>query len=392
MAEKYLEKDTRATKLSSLDAQIEHVENTGSEVPGQRKKVAKLKIQRHFRRFWFCYVLGGVVFLAIFLPLFFIYIIPAIAQRVVDDTSLPVYAARILDPTPDSVSFSIDTSLKIPAGLSVRIDPFSLSLFNRDVKPMVPFIDVSLDGYNLKGTTEMSISSNNTAVLDRAQFVQALTKAVYSKRFILSAKGSTTGHLGALKAGITLDKDVELDGLDKLSGFSIDAARLILPAEEDGTNLRGTATLPNHSVVTFALGNVTLNLKTADIIIGQGYLENVVLKPGNNTMPLRATLNIRTVLENLIDIVGAQASALMDGKLEISASGNSTVYNGKHIPYFEEVLNNLTITARVPIMTILSDTLAGLRNSGLLDGLNGAMGSAGGLLGNVANLSNILGD
>ena len=42
-------------------------------------------------------------------------------------------------------------------------------------------------------------------------------------------------------------------GLDKLSGFSIDAARLVLPAEADGTNLRGTATLPNHSVVTFAL-------------------------------------------------------------------------------------------------------------------------------------------
>lgn len=42
-------------------------------------------------------------------------------------------------------------------------------------------------------------------------------------------------------------------GLDKLSGFSIDTASLILPAEEDGTNLRGTATLPNHSVVTFAL-------------------------------------------------------------------------------------------------------------------------------------------
>lgn len=109
-------------------------------------------------------------------------------------------------------------------------------------------------------------------------------------------------------------------------------------------------------------------------------------------MPLRATLNIRTVLENLLDIVGAQASALMDGKIEISASGNSTVYNGQHIPYFEEVLNNLTITARVPIMTILSDTLSGLRNSSVLDSLNGTLDSAGDLLGNIAKLSDILGD
>ncbi|GAB1198105.1 hypothetical protein APSETT444_007413 [Aspergillus pseudonomiae] len=392
MGEKYLEKDPRATKLSSLDAQIEHVENAGSEVPGQRKKAVKLKVQRHFRRFWFCYLLGGVIFLAIFLPLLFVYIIPAIAQKILNDADLPIYAARILDPTPDTVSFSIDTSLKIPAGLSVRIDPFSLSLFNREAKPMVPVIDLSVDSYKLKGTTNISIITNNTAVLDRAQFIQTLTKAVYSKRFTLSAKGSTTGHLGALKAGVTLDKDVELDGLDKLSGFSIDAARLILPAEEDGTNLRGTATLPNHSVVTFALGNVTLNLKTAGIVVGQGYLENVVLSPGNNTMPLRATLDIRKVLANLIDILGAQVSALMDGKLEISASGNSTVYDGKHIPYFEEVLNNLTITTRIPIMTILSDTLVGWRESGFLDGLNGTIGNLGGLLGNVENVSGILGD
>ncbi|KNG87591.1 hypothetical protein ANOM_005441 [Aspergillus nomiae NRRL 13137] len=392
MGEKYLEKDPRATKLSSLDAQIEHVENAGSEVPGQRRKAVKLKVQRHFRRFWFCYLLGGVIFLAIFLPLLFVYIIPAIAQKILNDADLPIYAARILDPMPDTVSFSIDTSLKIPAGLSVRIDPFSLSLFNREAKPMVPVIDLSVDSYKLKGTTNISITTNNTEVLDRAQFIQTLTKAVYSKRFTLSAKGSTTGHLGALKAGVTLDKDVELDGLDKLSGFSIDAARLILPAEEDGTNLRGTATLPNHSVVTFALGNVTLNLKTAGIVVGQGYLENVVLSPGNNTMPLRATLDIRKVLANLIDILGAQVSALMDGKLEISASGNSTVYDGKHIPYFEEVLNNLTITTRIPIMTILSDTLAGWRESGFLDGLNGTLGNLGGLLGKAENLSDILGD
>ncbi|KAE8381650.1 hypothetical protein BDV26DRAFT_278645 [Aspergillus bertholletiae] len=357
MAEKYHEKDSRATKLSSLDAQIEHVENTTVEVPNKRKTLFTLKARRHFRRFWVFYVVGGVIFLAIFLPLFFVYIIPAIAQRVVDDASLPVYAARILDPTPDSVTFAIDTSLKIPAGLAVRIDPFSLSLFNRDVTPMVPFIDVSLQGYNLKGTTNMTVSSENTAILDQSQFVQALTKAVYSKQFTLSAKGSTTGHLGALKAGVTLDKDVELDGLDQLSGFSIDSARLILPAEGDGTNLRGTATLPNHSVVTFALGNVTLDLKTANIVVGQGYLDNVVLSPGNNTMPLRATLSIKTVLENLVDILGAQATALMNGKLEISASGNSTVYNGKHIPYFEEVLNNLTLTAQVPILTILRETV-----------------------------------
>lgn len=69
MAEKYIEKGTRATKFSALDAQIEHVENAGSDVPGQGKKATNLRVKRHFRRFWFCYVVAGIVFLAIFLPI-----------------------------------------------------------------------------------------------------------------------------------------------------------------------------------------------------------------------------------------------------------------------------------------------------------------------------------
>jgi hypothetical protein len=38
-----------------------------------------------------------------------------------------------------------------------------------------------------------------------------------------------------------------------LNGFSIGSASLQLPPASDGSNLIGTATLPNYSVVTFAL-------------------------------------------------------------------------------------------------------------------------------------------
>lgn len=49
-------------------------------------------------------------------------------------------------------------------------------------------------------------------------------------------------------------------GLDRLSGFAIDSARLLLPKEEDGTNIVGSANLPNHSVFTFALVGQTPHL------------------------------------------------------------------------------------------------------------------------------------
>ncbi|KAI9036444.1 DUF3712 domain-containing protein [Aspergillus affinis] len=341
-----------------MDGSSEHVEAAHEpETLGKRQKA-----KRHFRRFWCCYLLAAIIFLAIFLPILFLVIIPAIAQRIVDDTDLPVYSAEILDPKPDRFTFSLNTALDIPSGLSVRTDPLTLRLFNRAVKPILPYLRVDLQGYNLKGHTKMHVTQHDTIVENEDEWVKALTQAVYSKRFFLSAKGSTTAHLGALKAGLTLDKDIELDGLDQLSGFSIDSARLLLPAEADGTNLRGEAVLPNHSVVTFALGNVTLNLKSQDILLGEALIQNVILKPGNNTVALSGRLDIRTVLQNLSKIVAAQREAILKGKIELSAQGNKTVYEGQRIPYFERVLNNLTLTARVPIVGVLMDTLQGLGN------------------------------
>lgn len=116
----------------------------------------------------------------------------------------------------------------------------------------------------------MSVTRHNTEILNEPQFVKTLTTAVYEKRFVMSAKGSTVGRLGALKAHLTLDKNIELNGmrlhsrpgfdthfnfigLDKFNGFSIPSARLIVPTEKDGTNLVGTAVLPNRSVFTFEM-------------------------------------------------------------------------------------------------------------------------------------------
>lgn len=143
----------------------------------------------------------------------FLVAIPAIAQRLVEDTSLPVYGAHITNPKPDALTFTLDSGLSVPLGLSVRLDPFKLDLFNRDSDPEITYLTVQVPEYKIKGKTNLTVTSENTPVLNEDEFVKSLTKAVYSKRFTLSALGKTTGHLGSIKAGLTLDKDVELDGM-----------------------------------------------------------------------------------------------------------------------------------------------------------------------------------
>lgn len=86
------------------------------------------------------------------------------------------------------------------------------------------------------------------------------------------------------------------------------------------------------------------------------------------------------ILENLEDIMEYQEEALRNGEIELSASGNSTTYNGVHIEYYEKVLNNLTLTTRVSILAVLGDTLQGLlddSNSSIGDTLRNLTGKLG---------------
>lgn len=143
------------------------------------------------------------------------------------------------------------------------------------------------------------------------------------------------------------------------------------------------------------------------LIVGQGTVSNVILVPGNNSVPIKAVVDIKTIFKNLPTVLASQSSALKSGNIEISASGNSTVYNGQHITYFENVLNKLQLSTQVPLIQILLDTLTSLSSnndvlSGLLGGLNGtsilnnlsggSQGNATSLIAGLTGLSSLLVD
>lgn len=113
------------------------------------------------------------------------------------------------------------------------------------------------------------------------------------------------------------------------------------------------------------------------LILGNATIYNVLLEPGNNTVAARGVVDLKLALKNLPMLIASQANALKTGSLELTASGNSTIYNGQHIDYYEKVLNNLVLTTQLPILTLLTDTLSGIL---------GIPSASGGL-----NLTSILG-
>lgn len=198
----------------------------------------------------------------------FTVIIPAIAQRVLDNASLVVTETSVMQPRPDSIMLSLKTALKLPIGVPVRIEPIAISLFNRKEKGNGTWAKVYLDGATIDGNTTLGIDNQFTP-LNVEQWKEYVHSVVFEKNAPLSLNGKTTAYLGKLKNHVTMDKNVKqnsmfndsfsknilttVPALNSFSGFSVADPQLLLPPREDGTNLIANATLPNPSVMTLEI-------------------------------------------------------------------------------------------------------------------------------------------
>jgi len=97
-----------------------------------------------------------------------------------------------------------------------------------------------------------------------------------------------------------------------------------------------TVHIPNPSMLTLDLGNVTMNLGVAGQAIGYALLPDLVLRPGNNTYPMQARVDQPTLLTLVL-------SKYKDGILPLEIVGNSSVKGDTHLTYYEEAVKANTI-------------------------------------------------
>lgn len=100
--------------------------------------------------------------------------------------------------------------------------------------------------------------------------------------------------------------------------------------EADGTNAIGTLSIPNPTVMTIALGNVTLALSVNGTSIGTATLPDLVLNPGANTQQMRA--------EVYQLVVAAMVMERENATLPVDIRGNTSTFGGQQIPYYNTML------------------------------------------------------
>ncbi|KAJ6071083.1 hypothetical protein N7499_009097 [Penicillium canescens] len=349
-------------------AKLEQIESS------TRSATRKDKFRRHCRRFWLCYFIGNVIFLAIFLPVFFLVAIPAIAQLVVNKSNLVVVNAEVMQPTPDTVQMTLAAKVDLKIALGVRIEPVKFYTFVRKYGHENAWGAIDIPGQTIKGNYTLGVNKQHTPILNSTTWQAFVHDTVFKKETTLSLYGVTYGYLGVLKNHITMDKDVVIPSLNKFDGLSIADSTLILPAQDDGTNLIANLTLPNPTALSFEVGTITLDLKSGDtdLIIGNATVDNVTLRPGNNTFPLKGVLDLKTVISNLTEVISSQSSSLKNGNLALTAMTRTIVSNGTLIPYYTNVLSQLPLVANVGIADVLRNTLAYLGSNDNLN-LTGAL-------------------
>ena len=79
-------------------------------------------------------------------------------------------------------------------------------------------------------------------------------------------------------------------------------------------------------------------------------------------------LSISTVLDNIGDVLSSQSDAIKSGNLSLSAVTRTITFQDTYIPYYTDVLRQLTLTTEVRIADILRNTVQNMDLGSILSG------------------------
>jgi Protein of unknown function (DUF3712) len=129
----------------------------------------------------------------------------------------------------------------------------------------------------------------------------------------------------------------QLSGFNGLKGMNVTSFELLNHTNPDGSNSVGTVFIPNPTVMTLAMGNVSLDMSVDGTFIGNATLPDLILEPGNRTYPIRITSNQTAV----VDLLQAKYGC---GILPVDIVGNKSMYDGQELTYYSKALqaNKLT--------------------------------------------------
>jgi len=269
---------------------------------------------------------------------------PNIAQGDVNDATLTIDNQVVSNPTKDSIHLKIDSVSHSDSMFHPELDSFraSLSYCKSDdpASAQPPFghitIPSSIAGEDVPITVEQDMKITN---MD--EFIKYNIAVLTEEKFHILVSGDLDLHEGSLPTTtVDYDKVVTMKGLNGLKGFEIRNTKINAKAGVK-KNVKGEVFIPNPSVLTIEMGTVTMDLSVDGKPIGYSVIEDLTLKPGDNTFDMWGHSNIGAVMPLL--------SKYKDLIIPVDISGNKSVSNGVEIPYFSAAVQANPLSTKLDL-------------------------------------------
>ncbi|OIW35653.1 hypothetical protein CONLIGDRAFT_66848 [Coniochaeta ligniaria NRRL 30616] len=304
------------------------------------------KVKRHCLRFWWAYLIAFVCIVILVVCLIIFVGVPKIAQNKVNDATLEIDSIVASNTQSDNFTMSINSTIRLSSSTSATIDAFEGVMYLEDYLPHEPFLSLAFPQTTGDSFQVVNISQF-TPITDMEGMTRFNTWLLLNDSIRVTVEGDTNIHVKGLSRAypINFKKTVTLKGLQNFNGTTLPYSNVSLTADENGDNFHAITTVPNRSVVTFELGNVSFTSYLLGQEVGTTYMDNMVLRPGLNNFTTHANISQSAVLNAL------QMKPYCDqgGLLPFQLTGKDVVNNGQHLPYYAHALGAANQTIDIPI-------------------------------------------
>lgn len=157
-------------------------------------------------------VQSGALDRGLILPNSIFAIFPAVAQKELDKTYLTLHSLEILDPTPDSFSLSINSTISGASGIASHshLEPMEISFYTANSDKV--FMTLPLPAIDGGGDIPIIVSNATTKISDLSAFATFASMLLGNEELSFELKGRTTIHVGKLHTGVNYNEMIEMKG------------------------------------------------------------------------------------------------------------------------------------------------------------------------------------
>ncbi|KAB5581056.1 hypothetical protein GE09DRAFT_948954 [Coniochaeta sp. 2T2.1] len=304
------------------------------------------KVKRHCLRFWWAYLIAFIIVVVLAVVLIIFVAVPKIAQHKVDSAELQIDSIVASNTQEGNFTMAVNSTIRIGSSTAATIEGFEGVMYLEDFEPKTPFARLMFPETTGDKLQVVNISQF-TPIEDLEAFTRFNTWLLLNESIRVTVEGDTKIHVkGLSKAyGINFKKIVTMQGLKNFEGTSVPYSTVSLERDENGDNFHGIVTVPNRSVVTFEIGNASFTTYLLQKEVGMTYMDNMVLRPGDNNFTLHANISQNAVL----DALQLKPFCENGGLLPFELTGKDVVNHGHNLTYYSHALGAGNQTVEIPI-------------------------------------------